>query len=1825
MKRVPESSTQASSRASSTTRALAVALAAIALALMLGPSLAAAAGTGAIAGTVSSAAGGDPIDGAEVCAYGPAEYEFAGCTSTNLGGEYELAGLEAGSYAVEFYSPSEDSYLTQYYDGKDYYEEADPVPVAEGTIHTGIDASLHRAGLIDGRVTSAETETPIEYASVCAYRAGSGEYAGCTSTDADGEYSLAGLENGNYKIQFSPPYGANYVRQYYDGKSSISAADPVSVAIDESADGIDAALVSGATIGGHITDAETEAPVPFANVCAYGPAEYEYAGCTSADSEGAYTLVGLEAGSYTVRFEPPYGGNYVRQYYDDKSTSNAANPISVAAGEAKTGIDAALQKGAKLIGTVTDAETEAPIESVYVCAIRAHGGENTCASTDSDGKYTLSSLEAATYLVHFEKPYGSDYLAQYYDGAESPGDAAEIGLGAGETRSEINAAFQHGGKIAGTVTSAAAGDPIEGAEACAYGPGTPYYGACAETDSSGNYTIGGLSPGFYRVHVSSPSGANYVGRYYDGKTTYLKADRVQVSAATTTAGADVALEDGGGIAGTVTDALSHEPVGYAEVCAFGAEDGNYDGCVYTDGDGEYSLSGLPGGSYKVRFSPGYEQNYAAQYFDGKSTFGAGASVTVSQGSTTGEIDAELQAGGEISGRVTGAPDEDPLEGIQVCASGTGNDEYRCVSTDESGEYAIEGLTDGSYTVEFYAIYSSSYVWQYYSGKASYAEADPVAVSAGENATGIDAELQLGGEISGTVTDATTSEPLSGAAACASPVGGYEFEYGTCAVTDADGNYTIHGLHSGSYKVRFSGGSGLNYITQYYDAKATSSEADPVSVSEGATHSGIDAALQPGGGVAGTVIDAATHEPLEYAQACAYRAVTDAYVGCSYTGADGDYSIAGLVSGSYKVEFFPASGSNLLSQYYSGESTYAAADPISVTAGSTHDGVDAALEEGGRISGTVTDAASSDPVADVIVCARPPGQEFGYQNCEPTQEAGTYVISGLPPGSYAVSFEAGNLCGGPEGCSHENYVRQYYNGESSGGEADSVGVSTGATHGGVDAAMQPGGEVRGHVTGADSGEPLEDAEVCAYLGPEEEAERCGATNVAGLYVLDGLPTDDYTIRFYPPSGSNYTGQYYEGKSSFAAADPVSVTAGAASTAVDAALEVGGEIRGHVTAAQGGSDLEGIEVCTYRSAAEGPEHCIETDASGNYRLRGLGAGSYQVEFSAGYVCGFEDCTAQDYARQFYSGKATRDSADPVEVTSGGTTEGVDAAMQTGGDISGRVTAAVGGAPVIGSEVCAYRLDEEDQAEACGETYENGEYLILGLSAGDHKVEFRPGFSCDFEVCTENEYEVQFYDGEPSMASADPVGVSAGADHESVDAALAASTGPKPVNTGLPQITGTPAPGETLSCSNGSWEHSPSGYARAWLRDGSPIEGQTNPNYTVVAADQGHSISCKVTATNAAGETSATSVALHVPAKPVNTSPPQLTGAPAVGETLTCSKGTWEHSPTGYSWIWLRGSTQIGAAAAETYEVQAADQGHSLACEVTAANADGEATAISNSLSVPAPAGAPVNTTPPSLTGAPALGESLSCSQGVWDNAPTDYAYSWLRDGSPIAGESESTYTVQSADAGHEIGCEVTASNGSGPASAASNFVEVPAKPLNTLPPQLTGTPAVGQKLSCSNGIWEHGPTSYTYAWLRDGDPIAGKTESSYVVAAPDQGHSLACRVTGGNGGGSASATSNALEIPAAADEAEEAGGGGSHPSGGASTPPPAATPQPPASPTPHPRPKRPKCRKGFHAKKVKGRFRCVKTKHHHKRKKRHHKRKRQHKRKHNTRTRTTRIQK
>jgi hypothetical protein len=775
-----------------------------------------AAGGGNISGKVTDSKG-TALANAQVTASEARGFDVASAT-TNSSGEYTIGSLPAGSYRVKFI---DSPYLTQYYNDKTSFSEADLVPVEAEKTHTGIDATMHAFGNISGKVTDNNGKA-LFGVQVTIFLASGGWFS--TQTNFNGEYMTAALPTGSYKVEFSGSFGnAFYLTQYYSGKSSLSAADPVAVELDKTHEHIDATMLELGRIRGKVTDTRGT-PLEGIQVIAIGADGGQRSGGTN--QSGEYSIEGLPTGSYKVEFT---SSSYLTQYYNGKASLSEADPVSVVVEGRTVGIDATMHESGRLSGKVTDTHGNA-LPNVFVTVLDSSGNFVASGGVNSSGEYTIGGLPAGSYKVEFQS---SRYLTQYYDNKGSLSESDPVLAEEGKTHEGIDAAMHELGKISGKVTDIK-GNPLGNIYVSLVDEHGNPNGVFVATNSSGEYTIEALPSGAYRVAffesfiIGFPGGeapGYYITQFYNDKSSAVEADPVAVEADKTHEHVDAAMHEHGKISGKVTDgkgkALTNVQVTVFNLSGFAVTTG------FTNSSGEYTIGGLPTGSYKVGFT---REPYLTQYYSGKYSLAEADAVSAAVDSTHSGIDATMHEGGKISGKVTDGHGN-ALAGIQVTILSLAGRRTGVVSamTNSSGEYTVAGVPAGSYTVEFS---SPLYLTQYYNGKASISEADPVAVEVDSTHTGIDAAMHEGGGISGKVTDS------KGAALAGVRVTIIEGGV-SAATTNGGGEYTIGGVPAGSYAVEFSSPS---YPTQYFNGKFSLSEADPVVVEAEKTRSGIDAMM-----------------------------------------------------------------------------------------------------------------------------------------------------------------------------------------------------------------------------------------------------------------------------------------------------------------------------------------------------------------------------------------------------------------------------------------------------------------------------------------------------------------------------------------------------------------------------------------------------------------------------------------------------------------------------------------------------------------------------------------------------------------------------------------------------------------------------------------------------------------------------------------------------------------------------------------------------------------------------------------------------------------------
>jgi len=390
---------------------------------------------------------------------------------------------------------------------------------------------------------------------------------------------------------------------------------------------------------------------------------------------------------------------------------------------------------------------------------------------------------------------------------------------------------------------------------------------------------------------------------------------------------------------------------------------------------------------------------------------------------------------------------------------------------------------------------------------------------------------MGSGISGTVTNGSTGvgcvQVSVVSAANGSPI--------AWTRTNPDGTYNV-GVTAGAYKVEFMGNY-AGYISEWYDNQTDWTAANTVTVLADQTTGGINAVLSQAGSISGQVTNGTSGIANVWVEV--YDASTYGHLGSSQTDADGNYTIGGLPTGTYKVVFGGVAGYSM--EWYDDAQDQASATSVPVTAGSPTTGVDAVLSASGDIAGTVTDGANGIQYMNVSACR----WDVGTQMCSPyyyamTDSSGNYSLTGLPTGQYKVQFNGEGV-----------YLSEWYNDTQDMNLATVIGVSAGATTSGINAVLTQAGAISGRVT-SNGTTGIPSAPVSVVNASTGAYIQSTMTDPAGYYTVN-IAAGQYKVSF---DATGFITEWYNDKTSFESADTVTVTGGIMTNSIDAVLSLAG---------------------------------------------------------------------------------------------------------------------------------------------------------------------------------------------------------------------------------------------------------------------------------------------------------------------------------------------------------------------------------------------------------------------------------------------------------------------------------------------------------------------------------------------------------------------------------------------------------------------------------------------------------------------------------------------
>jgi len=589
-------------------------------------------GVPSIAGRVTSSLGSG-LANISVQAYNTVTGASTPTILTDREGNYQFSNLPTGSYKIFF---SGTGFFSQWYSGKADQASADPVVVTAPALTSGIDVVLEPSAGISGSVTN-ELGVGIANVNVQVCEP-SGYMLAYAMTNSSGNYTVSGLSAGNYKVRFLASQG--YRSEWYNDKSTQDSADLVTVTLPNITSGIDAVLGPGGSISGSIRNGQGTG-IANVDIWVYDLNGWWMTGART-NQNGVYTANGLPGGSYRVLFTPLSSTGYSSEWYNNRSQQSTADPVAVTVPNVTSGIDAVLDLGGSISGTVKNQAGKGIANAqvqVYDIADMGMNMPRVTVTTTAKGGYTVMSLPTGTYKVFFQ---AGGYYSKWYNNKAGQDIADLVTVTAPNTTSKINVVLARSGGITGTVKNASGAglqnvwvgvSSLDGA----YLQGTP-------TDQSGKYTVSSLPSGTYKVNFNAPKG--YRSEWYNNKKTFDTATPVTVTKPKITSGINAVLDAGGSIAGTVAN---EEGAGIANVDVQVVDlTGLWRSGARTGPNGSYTANGLAAGSYRVSFTPPAGSGYSIEWYDNKASQDSATNVSVAVSSTTSGIDAVLQQGGIVT-------------------------------------------------------------------------------------------------------------------------------------------------------------------------------------------------------------------------------------------------------------------------------------------------------------------------------------------------------------------------------------------------------------------------------------------------------------------------------------------------------------------------------------------------------------------------------------------------------------------------------------------------------------------------------------------------------------------------------------------------------------------------------------------------------------------------------------------------------------------------------------------------------------------------------------------------------------------------------------------------------------------------------------------------------------------------------------------------------------------------------------------------------------------------------------------------------------------------
>jgi hypothetical protein len=350
------------------------------------------------------------------------------------------------------------------------------------------------------------------------------------------------------------------------------------------------------------------------------------------------------------------------------------------------------ERPASLSGTVVNSVTGEPIARVHVFILTMQNGArdvNRSAVTDSQGKFSLSPLPAGYYIPMVERTG----FAMLRDSVALR--TAAVQLRAGESKDDFTIRLAPAGAISGRVVDAD-GEPVDGVFVSVEGLTGTF--RRAQTDDEGNFRLGGLAPGRYRLLASSPElplppeirtdgteETDNAATYYPNSLTRRAAGRIEVKPGGEIGGVEIRMVRTPVVG--VSGAVSGLPTGTRATVQVRSLEGSAGTSATVQPDGTFTVWRLGPGKYVFSVgSPG----------------GLTAAAEVEVGSSNVEhVDLAIAGPVEISGRVEFEDANRQRASGNMLAIGLGGSVPAVqIHPAADGSFKVEKVTPAQYRLQY---------------------------------------------------------------------------------------------------------------------------------------------------------------------------------------------------------------------------------------------------------------------------------------------------------------------------------------------------------------------------------------------------------------------------------------------------------------------------------------------------------------------------------------------------------------------------------------------------------------------------------------------------------------------------------------------------------------------------------------------------------------------------------------------------------------------------------------------------------------------------------------------------------------------------------------------------------------------------------------------------------------------------------------------------------------------------------------------------------------------------------------------------------------------